>query len=584
MTDMKKPILTLFILLAFAGSAWAATETFYWCVGGNGSAPEDGTCANAFDNADLLSAGNYAAIDSNDGKIGPNDEVLFMDEGGECTQCKIESQQSGLDGKNIVFKNYPGDTPVINAAAVYDTWTEEEEFVIDEDNSGNQLPVFQSDARTYIGQGDWVADADYVVSAMEFIVASETGTFDTNVVAEIYNESSSNLGTQPSGDCTSDNTYIDSTGTYKFEGMSCQLSNGNKYQLVFRRADSSFDASNYIGLYYDNVGDSWSGQMQGWLSNGNNSGKWATFEFGIKVYQKTGLYYEGYVGGAAGEPNQVFWDDSLMTEETVKANLGTGEWYNDATNDRVYVFDDPTSALVEGSYWAHAIHTKNKSYLTFDGLTIEKADGHNFWIDTYSGAFNDIVIQNCTIKQAFNNGLAAGIGGYGTTGEGISDDLQILNNSFSKNGIGGEAVSAATPYAIDIAGQSATDYLTNVVVRGNTTSGDYGGMKADWFGNDILFEYNFIDSDSTAFACDGCQNVTWKNNIVTTIDSDDGWAFSLFRWEGAPGPPYGFALTDNQILNNTIYGWENGINHRCGDRLQSIFYWRKYPCFYRNRS
>jgi len=562
MNSLKKIIiLALWTITLFwlpVGLSFSQTETFYVCEGGDGTLPETATCATAFDDTDLQIAGNWeSGVDSNDGKIGANDEVQFMDEGGDM-RYRIWIHGSGSSGKPITFKNYPGDTPVINTSQVLSSWTAEDEVFLDEATTATQVPIFQSDARTYFGQGDYDPGASYTVSAMELVVQTEVGTFDQNVVAEIFNVSGSDLGTQPTGDCTSDAEYVDSTGTYKFEGMSCQISNGNDYSLVFRRSDTSYDASNYPFVYYDNAGDSWDGQMQGWNGDQTNSGKFATYEMGIKLYEKTGLFYSSY--GAVAEPNQVFQSDSILTEESVKANLGSGEWYNDTGNDYCFMSSDPSATTVEASYWSMCIHTQNKSYLVFDGLTLEKSNAHNLWIDTASGEFNNITVQNCNINRAWNHGIGAGLGGFATSGEGVSNGLYIYNNTMDGNGIGVIADGTGTGFAIDIAGNSPTDYIDNVIVSGNKVTGAGAGIKSDWFGYGTVYEYNYVNTDDTCYSCDGCQEVVWRYNICDSTDSDVGWGISLFRWEGVPGPPYGFALEDNLIYGNVIYNNENGIN------------------------
>jgi len=105
---MKKIVIFLMLL---ASPVWAATETFYICHGGDGSAPETATCATAYDETDFNTAGNWDTDDANDGKIGPNDDVAFVDEGGSFTGI-LTIQTSGLSGKPITLKAQTGDTPV----------------------------------------------------------------------------------------------------------------------------------------------------------------------------------------------------------------------------------------------------------------------------------------------------------------------------------------------------------------------------------------------------------------------------------------------------------------------------------------
>jgi hypothetical protein len=101
----------------WATSAFGATETFYMCNGGDGTLPETATCATAYDEADFNTAGNWnSAVATNDGKIGPNDDVLFMDDGG-VFNTQLQPQSSGTSGNPITLKKNTGDTPVITSSS-----------------------------------------------------------------------------------------------------------------------------------------------------------------------------------------------------------------------------------------------------------------------------------------------------------------------------------------------------------------------------------------------------------------------------------------------------------------------------------
>lgn len=112
---MKKILLTLAFLL-ITSSAWAYTETFYVCNGGDGSLPETATCATAWDEADFNTSGNWAATDTDDGKIGPNDVVYLLDDGG-AFDTTLTTKNSGLSGKPITIMPAPGDTVTLTPSS-----------------------------------------------------------------------------------------------------------------------------------------------------------------------------------------------------------------------------------------------------------------------------------------------------------------------------------------------------------------------------------------------------------------------------------------------------------------------------------
>ena len=103
-----------FVVLLIPSLAQAYTETFYVCNGGNGSLPETATCATAYDEADFNSSRNWDTDDSNDGKIGPNDVVYLMDDGGAFDRLTV--RQPGLPGKPITIMTAPGDDVTIDTS------------------------------------------------------------------------------------------------------------------------------------------------------------------------------------------------------------------------------------------------------------------------------------------------------------------------------------------------------------------------------------------------------------------------------------------------------------------------------------
>lgn len=158
---MNKLILTILFLL-FTINAEAYTETFYVCQGGNGSAPEDGTCGNAWDIDDVNASGNWDAdAQTNDGRIGPDDLVIFLDDGGTLTGSstgagKITIYQSGTASYYITLQGESGGSPIIdgeNEARVINCGTSNKDYIIIEDlelKNGEHNII-----RTY-GDDNWI--------------------------------------------------------------------------------------------------------------------------------------------------------------------------------------------------------------------------------------------------------------------------------------------------------------------------------------------------------------------------------------------------------------------------------------------
>jgi len=511
----------------------------------------------------------------NNSSFNPGDSILFKR--GEVWRTPLTVPSSGSSGNPITFGAYgTGAKPIINASTVYSSWSTEDEVILDKPSTDDYWSIADVDGHQWGGQSNWNPGSNYTISAVEVNIRTVTGsaTYEVGIYKMTGNDI--DLVNLPTGTNTSQ-LVIDSTGIKKFTGLSCQVVNGTKYAITISRADRGV-GTNWLQVYTD-TSDTWSGEFRRWYEDGTNAGGLDTQELGVKLYQTVAnLYYANYTD----QPKQVFFDGVLLTKNTVsKETLTTGEWFDDTVNNRIYLYDNPSGHVVEGSDWARCIFTNNKSYLIFENLELRRSNGHNFWLDTANGRFDDITVQNCIIRQAYNHGLGAGLGGFAETGEGVSTGLQILNNEFIENGIQAVADGTGTGFAINIGGNSPTDYIEDVLVQGNTSNGDSSGFKADWFANDQTWRENYIECVGTAFACDGGQDITWEYNIIDNTNVDhSGFAFSIYRWEGDPGPPYGFAIDNCRILNNVMYGYKKGVNLE-DDQVDTIV---KNNIFYSNFS
>ncbi len=97
------------------------TETFYVCRGGNGSDPKNPGCGSAgtcWDADHFSNLNNWASDDQDDGKIGPNDRVIFLNNGGWFTRRTnpvLNVRGSGLRGKPITLQGESGTMPIFSA-------------------------------------------------------------------------------------------------------------------------------------------------------------------------------------------------------------------------------------------------------------------------------------------------------------------------------------------------------------------------------------------------------------------------------------------------------------------------------------
>ena len=115
---MKPSRNVIFLLLSISillipSLAQAYTETIYIRQGGSGSNPTAGTCADAYDDSVLSNGSYWSGSVAADGKIGPDDLVLFLNDGGPITS-NMTTQEDGLSGQPITFSVAPGDTVTWN--------------------------------------------------------------------------------------------------------------------------------------------------------------------------------------------------------------------------------------------------------------------------------------------------------------------------------------------------------------------------------------------------------------------------------------------------------------------------------------
>jgi hypothetical protein len=117
-------MLVLCWMMVIAGNCYAATDTIYLAATQQGDGSHT-SCATAADWATYRdNSAMWAATDTADGLIGPNDAVRFCDDGG-VFRGQITLYQSGLSGKNITFEAAENEHPVFSGANVFpaDSWT-----------------------------------------------------------------------------------------------------------------------------------------------------------------------------------------------------------------------------------------------------------------------------------------------------------------------------------------------------------------------------------------------------------------------------------------------------------------------------
>jgi len=304
---------------------------------------------------------------------------------------------------------------------------------------------------------------------------------------------------------------------------------------------------------------------------------------GANVFSSWATESSIYYASASANPYQVFRDNVRLTLAASKGALATGDWWWDPTNLRIYVFDNPSGHTMEASVRNNGININAQSYITLNGLDVEKA--------LQQGIYNSGVASYLTIKGVASN-YSALDGMVLATAADLSTPLLgavIENSTFSYNGEHGFISEGYTPGLLV---QSNVSHHNCLAVKSGYSSW-CAGLRM--LSNDpppvratnVIFQYNLVYSngvdasnrgvgihfDTTGAGSQIRYNLVYGNSMIgieleNTSDTSDTSAMSqaiignlVYNQTSVPhtsgiylyrGSKY------NVIANNTVYG--NGYN------------------------
>ena len=204
--------------------------------------------------------------------------------------------------------------------------------------------------------------------------------------------------------------------------------------------------------------------------------------------------------------DDVFFDDKPLQAVTDLGQLGSGKFFFDYANDKIYVADDPAAHKVEGAVATHAFAGCYSgpcgSATLIKGLTIEK------FADTPIDV-SDAVVEDNEVRLNHKAGIA------------VARDSIVRNNVVHDNGLEGFASSGVAP-------------RSNLLFSGNETyrNGWYGGYDMGWEGG-------------------GGKWTTATTNLTVTGNyshDNNGRGF----WVDTNA--YNVVFSDNRIVNNALNG------------------------------
>ena len=189
---------------------------------------------------------------------------------------------------------------------------------------------------------------------------------------------------------------------------------------------------------------------------------------GKLVYQKSGI---------AKKPNQVFYNGSMLApndESTINVKLNEWDW--DSNTLYVNVGEDPAAGVVETSL-RDAIWGAGGNYITYDNLTLEKANEYGVYLDSVT----NVIVQNCEIRLNNSYGVF-----WGTASAGIS----IENNYIHHNGFNAYEGAGIFTYA----DPGSSEHLN--YIRNNTIANNYcWGVNV--MSNYLVIENNTISNNGS---------------------------------------------------------------------------------------
>jgi len=286
-----------------------------------------------------------------------------------------------------------------------------------------------------------------------------------------------------------------------------------------------------------------------------------------------------YYASMYANPLQVFRDGARLTLAASKAAMGTEGWWWDSVNSRVYVYDTPAGHTIEASVRNNAVYMTGKTYITLQGLDIEKALQHGIQVNgmcsyllvsgvtsnyhAWSGIDLDApavvgtplqsaVIQDSTFAYNGEKGIMSG---------GNVDSLLIQRNVVHHNCLG---INPTSSFCGGINLFSDTDGVggtpaarpSNVIAQFNHVysngvdgSSERGyGIWFDTIGSGAAIQYNWISNNT-------------KSGIMLEYPSDagdTGKVHSVFGNVSVGNAENGILVSrsshNSVIANNTLYG------------------------------
>lgn len=471
-----------------------------------------------------------------------DDQILFKR---GCTwREQLTVPSSGTSGHPITFGAYgSGEKPIISGADVITPGTSWAAY------SGDWTTTYsyggawtQSTVAAKTHARDIVAAADISTSGNTIRITLKghsTTAYDILGCSIVERSGTSDDGTTTPTRITFDSGSSSTTvqiGTDKVsDEITFALDETKTYLLhIFFNTGVTTYAATSGGRYYKTSDTNYT-MDQTWSSDGNSSNFF--FLSKIEVKTPTANVWQATV---TTEPNIVLFNGTVGTKVASIGDItGANKWYWAANVLYVYSTSDPDTAYtnpgIEPGARDDAVYMRNKSYITFNGLTLTGGNGasglgNGIRIFASEGENNDnITVTNCTLQSNHNCGLYSNRSTTGT-----NTNFTITNNTVRYNGGAGLRPQDVV---------SGTNVLT-----GNTAyeNGKY------YINADPDFDYNAGILVANGSGWTISQNSSYNNGIDTGVEDLAGIGIWV---DGCPSNDCGgTVISRNLVYNNQRVG------------------------------
>lgn len=288
-------------------------------------------------------------------------------------------------------------------------------------------------------------------------------------------------------------------------------------------------------------------------------------------------------------PEDLFFDDTPLTQVLSKSDVGPGKWYFDYAGDRIYFHDDPAGRTVETSVAPVAFRPEHAHDLVIRNLIVEKYANPGQVAAIHSTNSDRVRIEGNVVRLNHGAGIHVccgrdgrivdndvyaqgqiGLGSYSAT------DLLVEGNEIHHNNHAGYWPSW------EAGGSKIVRSLRAVVRRNHSYSNEGTGMWTDIDNVDALVEENVVHDNARhglyheiSYAAVFRNNTVYRNaahgividsspNVEVTGNSvwDNGWGWDGSRFQlfgrdtrdGASGRHGPLVLIDLNMHGNTVAG------------------------------